>query len=170
MVVLVPVTSAIEPGVTVTDATGVAVTVIVALALLPSVAAVMVAEPTDIAVTTPLADTVATLGLSVAHSIARSASVISAASFATAFSCCVDPSTRVNEETSRRTDETGTRRTVNVALPDTPSLVATMFVVPGDTAVTTPVLETVAIPPFSELHTTARPSALWPTSRVEADA
>jgi acyl transferase domain-containing protein len=167
---LAPVTSAIKLGVTVTDPTGIAVTAMVAAAFLPSLVAVIVAVPTDIAVTIPLADTVATLGLSLAQLMARSASTFSAASLATALSCCVDPSTRLNEETSRRTDETGTGRTVNVALPVTPSLVAMMFVVPGDKALTTPLLDTVATASSSELHTTPRPSALRPASKVEAVA
>src|SRR5439155_21442572 len=54
-------------GLTVTDATGTGVTVIAAVPLLPSLVAVIAAEPVATAVTAPLALTVATAGASLAH-------------------------------------------------------------------------------------------------------
>src|SRR5262245_64395322 len=56
---VVPIKTLADAGEIVTDATGTTVTVIALVPLLPSLVAVIVAEPTAIAVTTPLADTVA---------------------------------------------------------------------------------------------------------------
>src|SRR6266852_1910592 len=54
-------------GVTLTDATGTGVTVIVAVPLCPSLVAVIVAVPAPTAVTRPLAFTVATAALLLTH-------------------------------------------------------------------------------------------------------
>jgi hypothetical protein len=52
-----------------------------------------------------------------------------------------------------------------------PSLVAVIVAVPRATAVTRPVLETVEIPMFDELHVTRRPvSTLLLASRVVAES
>jgi hypothetical protein len=52
-----------------------------------------------------------------------------------------------------------------------PSLVAVIVAFPGETAATRPVLETVEIPMFEELHVTRRPvSTLLLASRVVAES
>ncbi|HKR09470.1 MAG TPA: hypothetical protein VJS39_09795 [Gemmatimonadaceae bacterium] len=60
------------------------------------------------------------------------------------------------------TDATAAGVTVRVALPVLPSLVAVIFAVPGATAVTTPVADTVAIAELSELQVIMRPDSTLP--------
>src|ERR1041384_1382652 len=79
-----------DAGATVTDATGTKVTVIVAVPLLPSLVAVMVAEPAAAPVTSPLLVTLATDVLLLAQLTAR-ASGLPFASFGVALSCTVAP-------------------------------------------------------------------------------
>jgi hypothetical protein len=81
-----------DAGATVTDATGTKVTVIVAVPLLPSLVAVMVAEPAAAPVTRPLLVTLATDVLLLAQLTAR-ASGLPFASFGVALSCTVAPTT-----------------------------------------------------------------------------
>lgn len=56
--------------------------------------------------------------------------------------------------------------TVSVALPDFPSLVATMFAVPAAIAVTAPVVETRARVVSLELHVTTRPVSVFPLASL----
>ena len=57
-----------------------------------------------------------------------------------------------------------------VAVPDFPSLVAVIVVVPAATPVTTPLLETVAMALLLEVHVTVRPVTIAPlTSRTTAE-
>jgi len=76
-------------GETVTVATGIGVTVIVDVPVLPSLVAVIVAVPTATAVTTPLDETVATPGVLVDQVIARPVSVFPDASLSVALSAWV---------------------------------------------------------------------------------
>src|SRR5207249_4018060 len=80
-------------GLTVTDATGTttAVTVIAAVPLCPSLAAVIVAAPTVTPVTTPLVLTVATDGLELVHVTVRPVSGLPFTSWSVAVSCSVCP-------------------------------------------------------------------------------
>ena len=86
------------------------------------------------------------------------------ASLRTAVSCCVVviPRTRLAIDGVTVTVATGAGVTVRAALPVFPSLVAMMLAVPGLTAVTSPVDETVAIPVLSELQVMTRPVKGWP--------
>src|SRR6059058_1230702 len=77
-----------DAGVTVTDATG-AVTVMAADPVLPSLVAVTVAVPALTPVTSPVADTVATVGVPEVHVTTRPVSTFPAASFIVAASCTV---------------------------------------------------------------------------------
>src|SRR5256886_11216326 len=86
-----------DAGFTVTAATGTTVTVMAAVPLLPSLVAVMVAEPAPAAVTRPLLLTVATAGLLLAHVTTRPVRGLPAASFGTAESCPVAPTKRLAE-------------------------------------------------------------------------
>ena len=70
-------------------ATGAAVTVMAALPLCPSLVAVMVAEPTTFAVTSPWPFTVATVVLVLAHVTVRPGSAFPFASLGVAESCTV---------------------------------------------------------------------------------
>jgi hypothetical protein len=163
-------TAVIDVGVrlTATDATGTAVTVIDAVPVRPSLVAVMLAAPTDTAVTRPLVLTVATPALLELHVTARLARTLPFASFVSAVSCWVAPATTLAEAGVTVTEATGTAETVIVALPLFPSLAPVICAVPGASAVTTPLVETLAMELLSELHATARPVTTCPAASVIA--
>jgi len=162
-----PTVRLVVAGVTATDATGTAVTVIVALPLCPSLVAVMLAFPGEIAVTIPVGDTVATAGDDEVQLTARPVRMLPLASRATAASDVSAPTTSDAVAGLTATDAIGTGVTVIVALPTRPSLVAVMVVVPGATAVTSPVPETVATAGAPETQLTERPVRMLPfTSRA----
>jgi hypothetical protein len=133
-------------GVTVTKATGTTVTVIADVPLLPSLVAVIVADPTPTADTRPLADTVATAGALLDHVMTRPVRTVPAESLVVAISCTVVPMRSVLVAGATVTDATGTIVTVIPAVPLLPSLVAVIVADPADTPVTTPLAETVATP------------------------
>jgi hypothetical protein len=136
---------------------------------LPSLVAVIVAEPAATPVTTPLDDTVATPVLELDHVTARPVSTLLLASRVVAVSCVVCPTLTLAEAGATLTDATGTSVTVTVAVPLFPSLVAVIVAEPAATPVTTPLDETVAIPVLELDHVTARPvSTLLFASRAVA--
>src|SRR5207247_7978643 len=102
-------------GFTVTDATGTVLTVIVALPLCPSLVAVIVAEPAAPPVTSPLALTVATAVLLLAHVTARPANGLPFASFGVAVNRTVCPPCSDAAAGLTVTDATSTVLTVIVA-------------------------------------------------------
>jgi hypothetical protein len=163
-------TAVMEFGVrlTFTEATGTTVTVIEVVAVFPSLVAVMVAVPTDTAVTRPVVLTVAAPVLLELHVTARPVSALPLASLVSAASCWVAPVTMLADKGVMVTDATGTAETVIVALPLFPSLVAVICAVPGASAVTAPLGETVATADLSELHVTERPLSAWPAASVIA--
>jgi hypothetical protein len=142
---------------TLTEATGIGVTVIDAVPLFPSLEAVIVAVPTATDVTRPLASTVAIVWSLDDHNTIRPASTWSAASLVSALSCWVEPTVTLAAAGLTVTDATGTGTTVRVAAPDFPSLVAVITADPATIDVTTPVLETVATVKSSDVHVTTRP-------------
>ena len=152
-------TAVIEFGerATVTDATGTGITVIDDVPLFPSLVAVIVAPPTETAVTSPTPPTVATAVLLEDQLTARPVTTTLFASLVSAESCCVAPAITVAVAGLTVTEPTGTGITVMVALPDFPSLVAMIVVEPTPTAFTTPDDETVATAGFPVLQITTRP-------------
>src|SRR5205809_746366 len=96
-------------GVTATDATGAAVTLISAVPLWPSLVAVIVAEPAATLVTSPLAFTVATAGVLLAHVTTRPDSGLPLTSLGVAASCTVWPACIVADPGVTATDATGPR-------------------------------------------------------------
>ncbi len=104
-------------GVTLTDATGTAMTLIVAVPLLPSLVAVIVAEPAPTPVTSPLASTVTTTVLLLVHAITRPGSGVLLASSAVPVSCTVAPWAIDAVGGVTLTDATGIADTVTVAEP-----------------------------------------------------
>src|SRR5439155_16115497 len=80
-----------EPGLTVTEATGTAVTVMVDVPLFPSDVAVMVAEPAVAPVTRPLLVTLATLVLLLDQLTVRPDNGVPFASFGVAVTCTAPP-------------------------------------------------------------------------------
>jgi hypothetical protein len=155
-------TAVIEFGerATVTDATGTGTTVIDEVPFFPSLVAVIVALPTDAAVTTPTLLTVAIAGLLEDQITTRSVTTTLFASRVAAESCWVAPAMIVAEGGLTVTEATGTGVTVMIALPDFPSLVAIIVVTPAATAVTSPADETVATASFPLLHVTTRPERM----------
>src|SRR5439155_771427 len=130
-------------GVTSTDATGTGVTVIVEVPLLPSLVAVIVADPGVIPETRPPLLTVATDVLELDHVTVRPESGFPPASLGVAVSCrvwlaCTDAEGGVTSSVA-----TGTFVTVTDAVPLFPSLVAVIVAVPGVTPDTCPLLLTV---------------------------
>jgi len=101
----------LDCGHTATAATGMTVTVIAALPPVPSLVAVIVDEPGATPVTNPVLETVATLGLLLAHVTGRPVSGVPAASFSVAVSCIVFPTGSSPDagdtSTEATTDEVG---------------------------------------------------------------
>jgi hypothetical protein len=111
-----PATRVSEAGLTVTVATGTSVTVMAAVPFFPSDEAVIVAVPTDTAVTSPLASTDAA-ALSDAQVTVRPVSTAPAASLVTAVSCCVFATTTLDDDGLTVTVATGTAVTVIAEVP-----------------------------------------------------
>src|SRR5881396_2431009 len=156
-------------GLTVTDATGTVLTVIVAVPPCPSLVAVIVAEPDVTPVTSPLPLTVATAVLPLAQVIVRPESESPFASFGAAASCIVWPTCTVAVAGLTVTDATGTVVTVIAAVPLFPSLVAVSVAAPTATPVACPAPFTVATAGLLLDQVTVRPpSGLPNASRVIA--
>jgi hypothetical protein len=162
-----PTGSVAEDGLTVTDETGIGVTVMDAVPLLPSLVAVIVTgPPAETAVTMPvLASTLATAALLELHVTERPVSTLSLASFAVAVSCCVAPATILAEGGLTVTLETGTNVTLTTDVPIFPSLVAEIVAVPVETAVTSPFASTVAAE-LSDVQVKVRPVRAAPLASL----
>src|SRR5207244_246016 len=106
------------------------VTVTPAVPLFPSLVAVIVADPAPVAVTNPVALTVATEPLLVAQVTARPTNGLPAASLGVAVSCEVCPVCRLIDAGLTLTVATGVFETVTLAVPLFPSLVAVIVAVP----------------------------------------
>jgi hypothetical protein len=140
-----------------------------AVPLFPSLVAVIVAEPAATPVTTPLDETVAIPVLELDHVTARPVRTLLFASRVVAVSCAVCPTVTLAVAGVTLTDATGTTETATVAVPLFPSLVAVIVAEPAATPVTTPLVETVAMPVLELVHVTVRPvSTLLFASRVVA--
>jgi len=144
-------------GATVTDATGAWVTVMVALPVLPSLVALMLAVPTVTAVTTPCAETVATAVLLELHVTARPVRTLLFASRVVAVACDVPTAVIELGVSATVTDATGTGTTVIVEVPECPSLVAVMVAPPTAIPVTSPEGLTVATAVLLEDQVMTRP-------------
>jgi len=155
-VVLSPTVRDEVPSAALTDATGTGVTVIAALAVFPSLAAVICAVPGDSAVTRPVIDTVATAGLLELQAIDLPVRTLLLASLVSTESGWALPSANLALEGATLTTATGTGATVTVALPLFPSLVPTIRAEPGARVETRPVIDTVATASLSELQLTTR--------------
>ena len=158
---LAPVATVAEAGLTATEATGTGFTVTAELPLFPSLVAVIVAEPTATPVTSPLVETVATAEALVVHVTVRPPSGLPLASSGVAVSCTVVPTCTLAGAGLTVTEATGTG-TVIAELPVFPSLVAVIVTEPAATAVTRPLLDTVATAVLPLTHVTARPVSGFP--------
>src|SRR5437588_622316 len=144
-------------GATETDATGTRFTITAALPVLPSLVAVIVTAPPTTPVTSPPADTVATVGALDAHVTERPVSTLPAASLVVAASCTRVPTSTVAVTGVIATAATGTGATVTAAVPLWPSLVAVIVAAPTATPVTRPLVETVATALLLVVQVTVRP-------------
>src|SRR5439155_153955 len=138
-------------GLTVTDATGIADTVTAAVPFLPSLVAVIVADPAATPLTRPLPLTVATEALLLA-------------SLGVAVNCTVCPTVTLADAGLTATDATGALETVTPAVPLWPSLVAVIVAEPAATPVTTPLALTVATATLLLAHVTVRPLSTFPAA------
>jgi len=137
----------------------------VALPDCPSLVAMIVAEPGAIAVTTPEDDTVASCGAALLHVIDLPERTTPAASRRTAdawvdwptFNACA-----ASETDTVATGACGGAATATAALADLPSTVAVIVVLPCETPVTRPVLDTVATVGFAEDHVGTRDGSTLP--------
>src|SRR5438094_213765 len=143
-------------GATATAATGTDVTVIAALLLLPSLVAVIVAEPAATLVTRPLGLTRATVVSPLAHVTVRPVKVPPAESFGVAVSCTVCPTRMLADAGETASEATGTVVTVSAAVLLLPSLVAVIVAEPAVTLATRPLPLTVATLVLLLVHVTVR--------------
>jgi hypothetical protein len=144
-----PTFTELVPGLTTTVATGAGSAFIVtdAVPLLPSLVAVIVTVPAPNVETSPLADTVASDVFEELQVTVRPDSCAPLASRIVAVSCTAVPTLTVLDEGETVTVATGAgggALTVIDAVPLLPSLVAVIVAAPAATAVTSPLLETVA--------------------------
>jgi hypothetical protein len=148
----------------VTDPTATGVTVTVTVALWFSLVAVIVDVPGATPVTTPVAETVATVGVPELHATVRPERAFPSASLVVAVSVTVCPAVTLAGDGEMLTVATGTSETVRFAVPECPSLTAVIVDAPGATAVTTPVVDTVATAVLLEVHVTGRPTSTTPSA------
>src|SRR3989454_3325992 len=135
-------------GVAATDATGTTLTVSAAVPFVPSLVAVIVADPAATPVTSPVPLTVATPVLLLAHVTTRPVSAVPPASFGVAESCTVCPTCTLGAAGLTVTDATGAFTVVSADVPFMPSLVAVIVAGPAALPVTNPPPFTVATPGF----------------------
>jgi hypothetical protein len=157
-----------EDGETETDDTGGgagALTVIVADALFPSLAAETCTVPAATAVTRPEDDTEAMLAFAELQTTVRPVNTLLLASRVVADNCDVPltaMATLVGETAIDATGIGGGTDTVNVARPVWPSLTAEIVAVPAAIAVTSPVATTDATLASELCQVTLRPPSVFP--------
>src|SRR5216117_487972 len=147
-----------DAGLTVTDATGTPLTVMLAVPLCPSLVAVMVTAPATTPVTSPLLFTVAIVLSLDDQLIARPVKGLPLASRGVAVSCTVCPIATVPELGVTVTAATGASVTVTLAVPLCPSLVAVIVTgPPAATPLTSPLPFTLAIALVLDCQVMTRP-------------
>jgi len=162
-----PVTMLAADGPTVTEATGAGggvVTVMVEVPFLPSLVAVIVADPAAAPATSPLPFTAATLVFELPHVTVRPVNAPPLASLGVAVNCTVCPTWMPADGGVTLTDATGTGALVTVMEdePLCPSLVAVIVADPTAAPVTRPLGLTPATVALSLVQATARPPSAVP--------
>jgi len=154
-------------GLTSTEATGTGATPTVALPLLPSVVAVIDADPTASPWTSPLPFTLATAGALLCHVTVRPDSGWPFASIGVAVSCTVAPTCTVGLEGLTPTVATGTGVTLIDEVPLFPSLVAVIVTgPPALVPVTRPPAVTSATAGSLLCQVTVRPVSALPAASL----
>jgi hypothetical protein len=156
-----PTATCVTDGLTTTDATG-ADTVSDAEPERPSLVAVISAVPALPAVTSPLAETVATSVLLLDHVTVRPVRIVPSAARAVAVAVVVDPLLNVAAPSATVTLATAIGLMVSVAAPLRPSLLAVIVVEPAVSAMTNPVAETVATDVLLDAQPNTRPLSADP--------
>src|SRR6266513_6525644 len=133
-----------------------------AVALLPSLVAVMLALPADLPNTSPPPLTLATAGLPLDQITTRPVRVVPAESLVRAESCWVAPTRTVADAGLTITVATGTLITAMPALPLLPSVVAVTVAEPTESPVTTPAALTVATAGLLDAQVIDRPNSGTP--------
>src|SRR2546421_8671378 len=147
-----------DAGLTVPDATGTPLTVMLAVPLWPSLVAVMVTAPATTPVTSPLLLTVAIVLSLDDQLIAGPVKGLPLRSRGGAVSCTVCPIATVPELGVPVTAATGATVTVTLAVPLCPSLVAVIVTgPPAATPLTSPLPFTLAIALLLDCQVTTRP-------------
>ena len=137
-----------------------------AVPLLPSLEAVMVADPAATPFTRPLLLTVATPELLLDQVMLRPVSVLPEASLVVAESCTVAPTLTLALAGETDTDATGTALTVRLDVPLLPPLVAVIVADPAATPLTRPLPFTVAIDVLLEVQVIVRPVRTLPAESL----
>lgn len=139
-----------------------------AAAVLPSLAAVIVVEPIALAVINPVDATLATDDALDDQETVRPERTFPEASFSVMPNAPCCPSTNCPAVGESVIDDTAARAATTVmdAVPDFPSAVAVMIAVPGETAVTTPELDTPATALLLDDHVTLRSASTAPSASL----
>jgi hypothetical protein len=153
-------------GVTVTDATGTNTTVTADEPDLPSLVAVIVADPGATPETRPLLFTLATVGALLDHVTTRPVSGLPLPSFGVAVNCRAPPAHTLALAGVTATDATGTKVAVVAADPLFPSLVAVIVAEPAEAPVTRPLPLTVATAGALLAQVTTRPGRGVPAPSI----
>ena len=152
-------------------ATGTAVDENAAVAVRPSAEAEIVAVPTEMLVTTPPAETLATTGFELDQVVARSAIGSPAASRTCADSVALWPTKTDADDGRISIDVADCAATTSVALPTFPSAIALIVAGPLAMALMVPLVLTVATAGFELCHAIGVPMSTWPfASRSVAEA
>jgi len=141
-----------------------AVTVKVALPVLPSLDATMLVVPAATAVTTPVADTDPTAGDDDDHVTERPDSTLPDASRRVAVAWVFCPTCSEDDASPTATVLTGAAATVSASVPVFVSLVAVSVTLPAAMPVTSPVGETLATEVFDDVQPIVRPVRTFPVA------
>jgi hypothetical protein len=117
----------------------------VAVPLTPSTVPTMSVVPAATAVTTPSEDTVATEAFLLVHTTLRPVRTVPSESFAVAMPCVVCPACRLYEFSATTTEAITAGTTEILVIPEAPSTLALIVVLPSFLPATIPSLETVAM-------------------------
>ena len=132
------------------------------VALADSELAMMVAVPSETAVTSPVDETVATVGVADVHVTVAPGIVVPPASFTVAVSVAVSPRNAKESELGDNSIVPASGEIVTVPDPLADPDVAVIVAVPLATAVTSPADDTVAIVVSDVAHVTAAPEIAVP--------
>ena len=161
-----PVATLADAGLTTTEATGTIAAVIVDVPLLPPLAAVIVAEPALLAVTSPLPLTFAIVVSLLDHTMVWPVSGLPAESFGVAASCTVCPTNRLAAAGLTVTEAMVTFATAIADVPLFPPVAAVIVAEPAPFPVTSPLVLTVAIVVLSLDQVTTRPVSGLPAESL----